>query len=334
MPIKIRTLSTCVLLCSLLCSSPVSAQTTDERMQWFRDAKFGMFIHWGLYSVAGGEWEGKDYGKEQGGASAEWLMNSAKIPKEEYRDALSPQFNPTQFDAAKWVKTAKQAGMKYMVITSKHHDGFCLFDTDATDYNVIDASPFHRDIIKELSEECAKQCIKFGVYYSQFKDWYHRSRGRGNPGTLSTEEYLDLVEKNLDELLSNYGEISVLWFDTGGNDVIEADAQGARVRELQPNAAICSRLYSRRVPVEQRQYADFDSLPDRMLPVKRMTNDTETCMTMRHNWGYDRTEGLHQALTWTLAPDDSGALWVGTADGLARFARGRFETVVAGARQP
>ncbi|EMI56148.1 alpha-L-fucosidase [Rhodopirellula sallentina] len=268
----------------------MSAQTTDERMQWFRDAKFGMFIHWGLYSVAGGEWEGKDYGKEQGGASAEWLMNSAKIPREQYRDALSPQFNPTQFDAAKWVKTAKQAGMKYMVITSKHHDGFCLFDTDATDYNVIDASPFRRDIIKELSEECAKQGIKFGVYYSQFKDWYHRSRGRGNPGTLSTEEYLDLVEKNLDELLSNYGEISVLWFDTGGNDVIEADAQGARVRELQPNAAICSRLYSRRVPTEKRQYADFDSLPDRMLPVKRMTEDTETCMTMRHNWGYDRTD--------------------------------------------
>ena len=212
-----------------------SAPKDDSHMDWWRDARFGMFIHWGLYSVQGGEWKGKDYGKEQGGASAEWLMNSAQIPKEEYRNTLAPKFNPTKFDAAEWVSTAKQAGMKYMVITSKHHDGFCLFETKATDYNIMEASPFKRDIIKELSEECSKQGIKFGVYYSQFKDWYHRSRGRNNPGTMSTEEYLDLVEKNLDELLSNYGEMAVLWFDTGGNDVIEADAQGARV-------ANCSRM--------------------------------------------------------------------------------------------
>ena len=131
----------------------------DSHMEWWRDARYGMFIHWGLYSVQGGEWKGKDYGKEQGGASAEWLMNSAKIPKEEYRNTLAPKFNPTEFDAAKWVSIAKQAGMKYMVITSKHHDGFCLFETEATDYNVMDATPFKRDIIKELSEECAKQGI-------------------------------------------------------------------------------------------------------------------------------------------------------------------------------
>ena len=113
----------------------------DSHMEWWRDARFGMFIHWGLYSVQGGEWKGKDYGKEQGGASAEWLMNSAKIPKEEYRNTLAPKFNPTKFNAAKWVSTAREAGMKYMVITSKHHEGFCLFDTDATDYNVMDATP-------------------------------------------------------------------------------------------------------------------------------------------------------------------------------------------------
>jgi alpha-L-fucosidase len=262
----------------------------DSHMQWWRDARYGMFIHWGLYSIAGGEWKGTDYGKEQGGASAEWVMNSAKIPGEEYRATLTPKFNPTDFDAKQWVSIAKDAGMKYIVITSKHHDGFCLFDTKATDYNVMESSPFKRDIIKELSEACAAQDMKFGVYYSQFKDWYHRSRGRNNPGTMSNEEYLALVEKNLDELLSNYGEMAVLWFDTGGNDLIEADRQGARVRELQPDAVICSRLYSRRVPAEKRQYADFESLPDRMLPAKRMTEDTETCMTMRHNWGYDRND--------------------------------------------
>ncbi len=275
----------------MLMSPFVYSQSQDDmRMEWWRDARYGMFIHFGLYSIQGGEWKGTDYGKEQGGASAEWLMNSANIPKEEYRSALAPKFNPTEFDAAEWVSIAKEAGMKYMVITSKHHEGFCLFDTDATDYNVMDASPFKRDIIKELSVECAKQGLKFGVYYSQFKDWYHRSRGANNPGTMSTEDYLELVRKNLDELLSNYGEMAVLWFDTGGNDVIEADAQGARVRELQPNAVICSRLYSRRVPLENRRYADFESLPDRMLPAKRMTEDSETCMTMRHNWGYDRND--------------------------------------------
>ncbi len=283
-------------LCALLAVATltplagVADATDDTHLEWWREARYGMFIHWGLYSVAGGEWKGRDYGKEQGGASAEWLMNSAKIPGSEYRETLAPKFNPTDFDAAQWVSVAKDAGMKYIVITSKHHDGFCLFDTDATDYNVMDASPFKRDIIKELSEECAKQDIKFGVYYSQFKDWYHRSRGRNNPGTLTNDEYLALVEKNLDELLSNYGEMAVLWFDVGGSNVIEADAQGARVRELQPNAVICSRLYSRKVPQDQQKYADFESLPDRMLPAERMTVDSETCMTMRHNWGYDRTD--------------------------------------------
>ena len=290
MKMRKQILSVLMGVLTLMSSSVYSQVDDDSHMEWWRDARFGMFIHWGLYSVAGGEWKGKDYGKEQGGASAEWLMNSANIPKEEYRNTLAPQFNPTKFDAARWVSTAKQAGMKYMVITSKHHEGFCLFDTDATDYNVMDATPFKRDIIKELSEECAKQGIKFGVYYSQFKDWYHRSRGKDFPGTMSNDEYLELVKKNLDELLSNYGDMAVLWFDVGGNNVIEANAQGARVRELQPNTVICSRLYSRKVPVEDRKYADYESLPDRMLPTKRMTEDAETCMTMRQNWGYDRTD--------------------------------------------
>ena len=289
---KYRSLLLSLLSLTLMAPSAYSEPAVakdDSHMEWWRDARYGMFIHWGLYSIAGGEWKGKDYGKEQGGASAEWLMNSAQIHGKEYRNALAPKFNPTDFDAKEWVSLAKESGMKYIVITSKHHDGFCLFDTDATDYNVMDATPFKRDIIKELSEECAKQDIKFGVYYSQFKDWYHRSRGKVK-GTMSNDEYLALVEKNLDELLSNYGDMSVLWFDVGGNDVVEADAQGARVRELQPNSVICSRLYSRKVPVGKQKYADFNSLPDRMLPSERMAEDSETCMTMRHNWGYDRTD--------------------------------------------
>ncbi|MDQ8183495.1 alpha-L-fucosidase [Pelagicoccus sp. SDUM812005] len=280
------------LLITFLTIAPVlvrSAPKDDSHMEWWRDARYGMFIHWGLYSIAGGEWKGKDYGKEQGGASAEWLMKSADISKEEYRATLTPQFNPTSFDAEEWVSVAKEAGMKYVVITSKHHDGFALFDTEATDYDVMDATPFKRDIIKELSEECAKQGLRFGVYYSQTKDWYHRGLGKGS-GTLSNEDYLELVQIQLDELLSKYGDMAVLWFDTGGSNLIEADAQGARVRELQPDTVICSRLYSRRVPLEDRRYADFESLPDRMLPAELATGDSETCMTLRHNWGYDRND--------------------------------------------
>ncbi len=277
---------------TLLMISSFSAnaeQEEEDHVKWWREARYGMFIHWGLYSVAGGEWEGKDYGKEQGGASAEWLMNSVPIPGAKYRKKLAPKFNPTDFDAEEWVSIAKDSGMKYMVITSKHHDGFSLFDTEYSDYEVMDATPFKRDIIKELSEECAKQGIKFGVYYSQFKDWYHRSRGK-TKGTMTNKEYLAFVEGQLDELLSNYGEMTVLWFDVGGSNVVEADSQGARVRELQPDCVICSRLYSRQVPVDKQIYADFNSLPDRMLPSQRMQEDSETCMTMRHNWGYDKND--------------------------------------------
>jgi len=283
----------CLALLALMQLPVHAAPKDDSHMEWWRDARYGMFIHWGLYSVAGGEWKGEDYGKEEGGASAEWLMDRAKISSEEYRNTLAPKFNPTQFDAKAWVSIAKTAGMKYMVITSKHHDGFALFETEASDYDVMDASPFKRDIIKELSEECAKQGLRFGVYYSQNQDWYHRGnskRGNNNPGTMSNDEYLELVKTQLDEILSNYGDMAVLWFDTGGANLVEANAQGARVRELQPNTVICSRLYSRKVPKGQQIYADFKSLPDRTIAAKRMTEDAESCMTMRHNWGYDQDD--------------------------------------------
>jgi len=204
--------------------------TQDERMQWWREARFGMFVHWGLYSVLGGEWNGKDYGKERGGADAGWVMKKARISKNEYAK-LAQQFNPVKFDAKEWVSLAKDAGMKYIVINSKHHDGFCLFDTEHTDYNVVDATPFQRDIIEELADECAKQGIKFGVYYSQFQDWYHKGLRRGS-GLMSGQDYHKMVQGHLDELLTGYGDISVLWFDTGGNNVEAANSQGAKVRKL------------------------------------------------------------------------------------------------------
>jgi len=306
-----------MLISIVMTSTTISAKseevlTQEERMQWWRDAKFGMFIHWGLYSVLGGEYKGADYGKECGGASAEWVMNRGKIPRLEYAK-LAEQFNPTQFDAKSWVSMAKTAGMKYMVITSKHHDGFCLFDTKYTDYNVMDSTPFKRDIIKELADECARQGIRFGVYYSQYQDWYHRKHGslKSDKPAMTESEYLTMVQNHLTELLTGYGDIALLWFDTGGSNVEEANRQGAMVRKLQPKTVICSRLYQRSVPEEKQIYADFESLADRTVATKRMDRDTETCMTMRHNWGYDRDDN-----NWKTAKDLIEQLVLSTSRGV------------------
>src|SRR6266576_3033280 len=140
----------------------------DRRMKWFREARFGMFIHWGLYSVPAGEWKGKLIP-----GLGEWIMNRAKIPVSEY-EPLARQFNPVKFNAEEWVKVAKDAGMKYLVITSKHHDGFAMFDSKVSAYNIAEATPFKRDPLKELAAACQKAGIKFGFYYSRTQDWHER----------------------------------------------------------------------------------------------------------------------------------------------------------------
>ena len=138
----------------------------DARMGWWREARFGMFIHWGLYAVPGGVWNGKE-----GKGIGEWIMDSANIPVGDY-EKFAKQFNPVKFDAAAWARTARQSGVKYVVITSKHHDGFCLFDTKATDYSVVKASPYGRDLLKPLAEACRREGIHFCAYYS-IMDWHH-----------------------------------------------------------------------------------------------------------------------------------------------------------------
>ncbi len=138
----------------------------DARMAWFRDGRFGMFVHWGPYAVLGGEYKGKRVG-----GNPEWIQHTGRIPYKEY-EQISASFNPASFDAAAIVRTAKDAGMKYLVITSKHHDGFCMWDTKLTDYNIVNWTPFKRDIIGELSRECRKQGLQFGIYYS-VRDWHH-----------------------------------------------------------------------------------------------------------------------------------------------------------------
>lgn len=189
-------------------------QITDEdRMEWWQDARFGMFIHWGIYTVPAGFYKGKAQTN-----SAEWIMNKGKIPIAEY-EKFAAEFNPTKFNADEFVALAKQAGMKYMIITAKHHDGFSMFDSKATDYNIVDATPFKRDILKELSKACQKQGLKFGFYYSQAQDWHHPG-GLGNNWDetferVSSDEYV--YEKALPEvkqLLTEYGPISNFWWDT------------------------------------------------------------------------------------------------------------------------
>src|SRR5437762_2833722 len=189
-------------------------KSQDERMQWFREAKFGLFIHWGLYAIAAGEWKGQAIP-----GIGEWIMNRAKVPVKEY-EQLATQFNPTQFDAESWVKMAQDAGMKYIVITSKHHDGFAMYGSKVSKYNIVDATPFHRDPLKELAAACRKAGIRLCFYYSQTQDW-HESDGNGNTWDWPDESkksftrYLEAkVKPQVRELLTNYGPIGLIWFDT------------------------------------------------------------------------------------------------------------------------
>ncbi len=185
----------------------------EERMQWWEEARFGMFIHWGIYTVPAGFYKGKEISN-----SAEWIMNKGQIPIVEY-EKFADEFNPTKFNAKEFVSLAKEAGMKYMVITAKHHDGFSMFDSKATDYNIVDATPFKRDVLKELAKECQAQGIKFGFYYSQAQDWHHPG-GLGNTWDkdlkrVSSDAYV--YEKALPEvkqLLTEYGPIAIFWWDT------------------------------------------------------------------------------------------------------------------------
>ena len=263
-------------------AAALQAEVRDERLAWWREARLGMFIHWGLYSLLGGEWQGFDYGKEMGGASAEWIMLQAGIPKNEYA-ALARRFNPVRFSAREWVGLAKQAGMKYLVITSKHHDGFSLFGTKRTKYNIVDATPFGRDVIRELADECRRQGLKFGVYYSHSKDWYHRKTINRDPDPPSPE-YVAFVRGQLRELLGNYGDLAVLWFDTGDQFAEVNTGYGRLVRELQPRCLISGRLRG------QEGMSDYVQEGDRKIPERRVSGDVETPMTLRDNWGYDRDE--------------------------------------------
>jgi len=259
----------------------------DARMQWWREDRFGMFIHWGLYSIPAGTWKGEQIRRGLG----EWIMLHGRIPSEEY-EPLKDQFNPVAFDADKWVRMAKEAGMGYIAITTKHHEGFCLFDSKFTDYDVMN-TPFERDIIRELSEACRRHGLKFGVYYS-IPDWHHQEfpaehnnsgfHGHPNPAA-DLEKYLVYMNNQIRELLTNYGEIGLVWFDGGASfkgmeqraRLIHAEEIVTFVRSLQPHAIINDRLG---IPCDYG--TPEQRIPDTGLPGR----DWETCMTMNNTWGY------------------------------------------------
>ncbi|MGZ4815796.1 MAG: alpha-L-fucosidase [Terriglobales bacterium] len=279
-----------IFLFLLLCTTgfgQTSYQPTPANLaarEWFQNAKFGMFIHWGVYSVLG---------------SGEWVMEQRPLTFAQY-EKLPAQFNPQKFNAAAWVALAKSAGMKYITITSRHHDGFSMFDTKATDYNIVQQTPYGRDPLKQLADECHRQGIKLFFYYSQL-DWHNPDyfpRGAtghhtGRPENGDWNRYLDFMNAQLRELLTNYGEIGGIWFD-GMWDKPGADWKLDRtyglIHQLQPAALIIPNHHKKPFPGEDVQTFEkdlpgvnttgFGGAPVSQLPL-------ETSETMNQSWGFN-----------------------------------------------
>lgn len=276
-----------------------SEASKTQRMQWWQDATFGMFIHWGLYAVPAGEYNGKSGG-------AEWIMETHNIPTAEY-EKYAAQFDPQKFDAKKWVEIAKSAGAKYIVITSKHHDGFSLWDSKVTKYDIIDATPFKRDILKELSDACKAAGIKFGLYHS-IMDWHQPDANPKQKPDVKPdfnkyrEEYL---KPQLAELIKKY-DPTILWFD--GEWIPEwTEEQGKDLynylRNLKPSLIINNRIGKARGGMEgmnkyQDAAGDFGT-PEQEILKTNSQDYWESCMTINNNWGfakYDQNWKSAQAL--------------------------------------
>ena len=252
----------------------------DERMKWWREARFGMFIHWGLYAQAAGEWNG-----ERIPWIGEWIMARAQIPVEEY-EKLAGDFNPAKFNAEEWVRLVKQAGMKYIIITAKHHDGFAMFHSSASKYNIVDATPFSRDPLKELADACKRNGIHLGFYYSQAQDW-HEPGGTYRNGThwdpeMETAAFENYVKgkaiPQLKEILENYGDLDILWWDTPYGMTEEIAKEFKDLTDHYPRMLTNNRLY-------EPWPGDF-STPEGHVPPTGLDYDWEVCMPMNNTWGY------------------------------------------------
>jgi alpha-L-fucosidase len=297
-----------VFILLLACSGAVCGQQSmvetkaqrDQRMRWWREARFGMFIHWGLYAVPAGEYKGK-----RSERIGEWIMEWANIPRADY-EKFAGQFNPVKFDAREWVRIAKDAGMKYIVITSKHHDGFALYDSKVSNYDIVDATPYRRDPIKELAAEAKKQGLKFCFYYS-ILDWHYPAAYVDAPGKDPTagnrttklkpggkEEYSKYMREQLRELITKY-DPAVLWFDGEWQDWwTETDGKELYryVRSLKPDIIINNRVGRGRQGMQgmsktDQEYAGDFGTPEQQIPANGLPGvDWESCMTMNTTWGF------------------------------------------------
>ena len=251
----------------------------DARLGWFRDARFGMFIHWGVYSVPAGTYEG-----EQIPGIGEWIMNRGKIPMTNYQ-AFAREYNPVKYDADAWVKLARDAGMKYIVITAKHHDGFANFATKASPWNIVDATPYGQEVLKPLAAARRKYGVKLGFYYSQAQDWNNGGAAAGGKWDAAQQhdmdDYIDKVAApQVRELLSNCGEFPVvLWWDTPTDmNTNRADKLIALLR-LKPGIIHNNRLGG--------GYRGDTETPEQFIPATGYPGrDWETCMTMNDTWGF------------------------------------------------
>jgi alpha-L-fucosidase len=297
-------ISFAVIICmaNSLCSQELSK---DERMKWWREARFGMFIHWGVYAVPAGTHNGQKINR-----IGEWIMNRGKISVADYK-AYAKQFNPVKYDPDAWVRMAKDAGMKYIVITSKHHDGFALFDSKASTWDIVDATPYGKDLIKPLAEACRKHGIKLGLYYSHAQDWVNpggaaarkkSSEGWANPDSARIDAYTegnsghwdptqttktmaqyidDVAVPQVREILTQYGDIAVLWWDTPTGMTDEFAEKIQPLLALQPNIITNDRLKRPNFP------GDFKTPEQRIPDLSELDGkDWETCMTMNGTWGY------------------------------------------------
>lgn len=249
-----------------------------DKLEWWRDARFGMFIHWGLYAVPAGVWKGRkiDY-------IGEWIMHNERIPLNVY-STFAERFNPVKFNAAEWVKVAKDAGMKYLVITSKHHDGFALFDSKCSDYNIVARTPWGKDPMAALARECQKAGIRFCFYHSQFQDWEHPNGGNNDwdydENRKDYDQYFrEKVKPQLRELLTHYGRIGLVWFDTPIRMTRRQSLDLKRfVHRLQPDCLVSGRV--------GHGIGDYGSLGDNEHPAGPAKGDWETPCTINDTWGF------------------------------------------------
>jgi alpha-L-fucosidase len=277
----------------------------DARMKWWRDAGFGMFIHWGVYAVPAGTYKGHQVNR-----IGEWIMNRGKIPVAEYQ-AYAKEFNPVLYNPDEWVRMAKDAGMKYIVITAKHHDGFAMFKSAASKWNIADATPYGKDVLKPLAAACKKYGVKLGFYYSQAQDWNNpggaaarkvTTEGWANPDSAKIDAYTaahnghwdpaqetktmsqyinEVAVPQVKELLTNYGDVAVLWWDTPTNMTDEYAEKFNALLKLQPNIITNDRLKRPNFPGDTKT-------PEQKIPTQAELDGTdwETCMTMNETWGY------------------------------------------------